>query len=532
MTALNRTVILRVIGILFLFGNVSGWAVPGPSDPKVNPDAFVYILSIGIQAKTNAFTYSGLRNGFAVGDGQYVLTAAHCVDDFENSNHKLSQPFVLSLYYGDVFEAEIVAVDKENDVAILKPSWDIHPALELETSEQWQNSKTITIAGYPPQRKDRGGNGKTNSRNVKFETVPLVNTNGDALMAVQVGPVKYAGEGWSGSPLILPETGRVAGITCVKTPETKSLRVRVLLEFKIPCSEKTYISGCDTAAIRSLFAENHLAFETAPPAFEEINRRRGFETILSVLDTFKPDNEKQIETAFLTLSKEMPDSYFACASTGLALGPVDSKLSFEKSLEIDPESIFVRAVYGSKLLSQNKPQEAAEQFQFITARDPNHLFAYHGQLTALAQSDPNAGEALGEELTQRWPQNAGFWFAYSKALKANHRRSEELTMIQKAIALSETVPYLYQRHLADSLTANHHYEEARQAYQLLLKTHECERCWQANLSLLLKMGPDRASEAKRAMEKAKSLHTDPNTIPETYAEYEQTLEKMLSANVL
>jgi tetratricopeptide (TPR) repeat protein len=524
---------IKVIGILFLFGNISGWAVPGPDDPKVNPDAFVYILNIGIQAGSQgSLTYRGLRNGFAVGDGQYVLTAAHCVDDFENSDQILQQPFILSPYYGDVFEAEIVAVDKANDVAILKPAWRVHPALELETSKQWQHSKTITLAGYPPQSKERGGNGKTNSRNVKFETIPLVNTDGDAQMSLRVGPVKYAGEGWSGSPFIVPETGRVAGITCVKKPETKSLRVRVLLEFEIPFSEKNYIYGCDAAAIRSLFVKNHLSFDMARSAYEDVNHRREFETILSVLDSFKLDNGKQVQTAFQTLFEKMPDSYFTCAAAGLILEPFDSKLSFEKSLDMAPESIFVRAVYGNKLLGQNKPDDAAEQFQFITSRDPNHLFAYYGLLTALVQSDPNAGETLGKELTRRWPQNAGFWFAYSKALKANHQRSEELTMIQKAIALSETVPFLYQRHLADSLTANHRYEEARQAYQVLLKTHECERCWRANLSLLLKMGPDQASEAKKAMEKAKSFNTDPNTIPETYAEDEQMLEKMLLADVL
>ena len=72
---------------------------------------------------------------------------------------------VISPYYGDVFEAEIVAMDEENDIAILSAAWKSHPSLEIETGDNWQKNKTITITGFPPTDCNRGGNGLI-SRNI------------------------------------------------------------------------------------------------------------------------------------------------------------------------------------------------------------------------------------------------------------------------------------------------------------------------------------------------------------------------------
>lgn len=145
----------------------------------------------------------------------------------------------------------------------------------------------------------------------------------------------------------------------------------------------------------------------------------------------------------------------------------------------------------------------------VTDQDSTHLFAYYGQLASLVQTDPNAAEALGKELTERWPENAGFLFEYSKALRAQKKYKAELPAIQKAIELCENAPHQYQRYLADSLKANKKYKQAEQAYETLLETHECEHCWSAYASLLSVMGPDKSEAAKEATGKAKSFKQDP-----------------------
>lgn len=519
MTTRNRTVLLRVIGIFLLCGNAAIGAAFESGDSKINQDAFVYILNMGISGRN--IQYKGLRNGFAVGNGQYVLTAAHCVTDFENSNHTLMQPWVISPYYGDAFEAEIAAIDKENDIAILKPAWDFHPALELETSEDWKRSEALRVIGYPPAEPCRGGNGSI-SRQILSEEVCLRYTSGKNARQIVAGPCHYPGVGWSGSPFLNPETGKVVGIFC----RGDYYEQRRYFFFK---KKQLLHSGPSVNSIEKLFKNSPLSYTTPEASSPKLNQRAGFERILSALETFKPDNEKQTRTAFQDLCKEMPDSCFPYIVAGLILEPPDDKPCFDKAIEMNPEGTFVRAAYGDKLLPQ-KPKKAAEQFHIVTQRDPNHIFAYHGQLASLVLTEPNAAEVLGRELTQRWPQNAGFCFEYSRALRANNKRKEELPVIQKAVELSEqgTVPFVYQRYLADCLAANARCKEAQQAYMKLLKTHECEACWRAYTDLLLKMGPEKAQQVKEAITKAKSFNQDPNTILEKYCNYERALEKMLS----
>lgn len=534
---LNRTTVLKLIGAFFLIWTVSLWAAlltgvslwaaSGSQDSVVNEDAFVYILNIGIQSgQQNSLSYSGLRNGFAPGNGRYIVTAAHCVDDFENSSQSLEQPMILSPYYGDIFEARIVAVDKENDIAILEPAWDGHPALRLETSEKIQSSKKITIAGYPPTGKERGGDGTHCSRRIRFERVPLLHADGQGADAISVGPVKYAGEGWSGSPLIVPESGCVAGVTCIKMPKQKSLKL--FRQFKIPLRSGMYIGGCHSDAVRALFLKNGLTLEGPQQTFPKADGRNDFDKILGLLDTFKPDQQELVKTALDNLCREMPESYFTRLIPGMILDAPQSESSFEEAIHTAPRSAFVRAAYGNSLRSRGRHNEAVAQFEQVTQQDPNHVFAFHGRLAALVQIDPNSAETLGTELTQRWPQNAAFWFEWSRALRANNKRREELPIIQKAVELSEKTPYLYQRCLADSLAANGRNEEAEQAYEELLKTHECENCWIAYGSALLVAGPARVQRAQEAFAKAKSFNSDPNKLPDRYSVYEQKIKEMLS----
>lgn len=522
----TKKTILLGFATIFLFCNFLPVRADSKANTqKINPDAFVYILNMGIGG--NTLQYRGLRNGFAVGSGQYILTAAHCVADFENTSEVLRQPMVISPYYGDIFEAEIVAVDDVNDIAILKPTWNTHPALELETSENWKNSKEITIAGYPPITKKLGGNGENNSQEIKNETVTLVNSNGQTNETVTLGPVKHIGEGWSGSAFIVPETGRVAGITCIRKPMTKSRQFFGGL-FKIPFAKINYITGCNSNSINSLFQKCQLSYGKAETTFPDLDRRYRFKQILSTLDTFKPDNGKKIAASIQHLYDELPSSYIVHFLTGTAIGDPNKLHSFEKAVEMGLESNFVHAAYGNYLLSKKKHKKAAEQFQIVTERDPNHIFACHGLLSALVKTDPNAAEAMGKELTERWPENAGFWFEYSKALRAKNKRKEELAIIQKAIEMSKDVPYQYQRYLADSLASNKRYEEAQQAYKKLLKTHECEHCWWAYTSLLLDMGPDKIEQAKKACDKTMTFIHDPNHVSEKQRIYETAIEKMLS----
>ena len=261
-----------------------------------------------------------------------------------------------------------------------------------------------------------------------------------------------------------------------------------------------------------------------------LNHQHRFELILAVLDTFKTGNKQAVETALIDLCHNLPDSCIINTLAGPAFEDPNNLSHFEHAVKIAPESNYVHAAYGNYLLVCNLRQKAVEQFRFVTERDPNHIFAYHGLLSALVKTNPNEAEIIGQKLIHRWPDNAGFYFVYSKALRANHKYKEELPMIQKAIELcdGDQVPHVYQRYLADSLKANNQYEYAEQAYKKLLKTHECDHCWWAYTTLLLEMGPDRINEAQKARDKTITFVQDPNAIFEKQRFYESAIEKMLS----
>ncbi len=476
----------------------------------LNEDAFVYIQIMGFH--NGAVQFRGTRVGFAVGDGKYILTAAHCVEDIQNTNQTLIRAVIISPYYDNLFEAKIVAVDAENDIAILEPAWDYHPALKLATSEQWKNSKRIAIAGYPPNQPCRGGNGLI-SRKIMVENEKLVDTNENACWSIQLGPVKYPGKGWSGSAFVVPQTGHVVGLLS---------REKYLRKF---FRKRHYIYGPDVSAIKELFEKHHLAWQSKrdlPPRQNGNN----FEHILNFFDLIESHRHAESKNSIKQLCANNPDSHILHLWAAWVLEKAEEETYYSKIIEMAPENDLAHAAYGLHLLSDKKHKQAAEQFEAAIELDPNHIFAYTGYMQALENTDAKAAEALGIELTERWPKNAGFWFEMGKSLRKQKKHKEELSSFQKAIELSEKRPYVYQRYLADAFTSLGMYPEAETAYQKLLKEHECEVCWKAYTALLVLMGSEKQEQARIAIKKTKSANTNGSISKAWFKKYESRIEKM------
>ncbi len=155
------------------------------------------------------------------------------------------QPLVISRHYGGIFEARIIDIDEQNDIAILKPAWNSHPGLEIATSDRWKEAKKIAVAGYRPSDITGGANAKV-SRQMSLQEETVVRTNGKGRYAIQLGSVKYPGKGWSGSAFVLPDTGAVVGVL------SNERYVRTFFR------KKHYIFGCSAEAIEELFRKNDL----------------------------------------------------------------------------------------------------------------------------------------------------------------------------------------------------------------------------------------------------------------------------------
>lgn len=480
---------------------------------EIDPNAFVYILGMGTHA--TEIQYKGLRNGFAVGDGRYVLTAAHCLEDLAHTHDSLFMPIVLSPYYGDAFEAEVVAVDAESDIAVLRPAWQGHPGLEPETGEKWKKSKTVLSVSYPPEPPCRGGNGRISHR-VLSEEPRLKRVQGMDYWALQIGPVEYPGPGWSGSPFLNPATGKVVGLLS---------RQQYLKEFVF--LTRHYVYGPRVESIRRLFEDRGLEWGQTAADWPERGGQERFERMVNFLEAMKSGQKDSAQTMIQDLCRDRPESPCLHLLAGWILAPPADRTYFSNTVSLAPESVWMRAYYGRHLFYNNRFSEAAEQFRAVVDRDPNHLFASHGLLATTVNTDPNAGAHLGRELTGRFTEEAALHFEYARTLRILKRYQEELPVIERAVELSKEIPYLYQRHLADSLKQNRRYEEAEQAYRKLLETHECEHCWLAYADLLKKRGRQRAENMQEAIARARSFHADPNTLEAMYQPWEAALQNLL-----
>ena len=511
MTARTTTIRRSVVLCLWLT-----CCLASPASLRAQPpdlDAFVYILNLGI--RDNKIVYNGLRVGFAVGDGRTILTAAHCVEDFRNDNHSLFMPLVISRHYGDIFETQIADTDDRNDIALLKTNWKSHPALSIYSGDRWKNAGRIVIAGYRPGEPARSGDAII-SRRVSLKKEKVVRTDGTGRYAIQLGSVAYPGKGWSGSAFLLPETGEVVGVLSNE---------RYVRKFFL---RRHYIFGCNPEAIRTLFQRNELSLSAAFGPVVNAGGAERFDSILRIFDSVLVDDKGKSYEIVKELCLAQPDSYVLHIVAAWILKDPQDEWYYRRAVELAARRAFPHAAYGSYLLNHGRPEQALRRFKAAVAIDPNHMFAQTGRIVSLTLTDPAEAEKEARELIKKWPSNAAFRFDLSRALRSQRKYEQELPVLREAIELPhpERFKHLYQRHLADSLANNKHYAEAEQVYKIVLEDHPCARCWSAYTSLLIRMGAERAEDARRALAKVKTMNNDNGVPKETIRNFEIAVRRM------
>jgi ankyrin repeat protein len=94
-------------------------------------------------------------NAFCIGDGTLLITTAHSASHFVSPKmeRKGNPIIVFSPYYGDAFESEVLAIDQEHDLAVLRAPWKSHPALALAKREDLEKIDELLIAGHSGREK-------------------------------------------------------------------------------------------------------------------------------------------------------------------------------------------------------------------------------------------------------------------------------------------------------------------------------------------------------------------------------------------
>jgi len=490
-----------------------------------NHHAIVQILYLGI--KQTAFIYRGPnRIAFVIGDGSLLVTAAHCIDDITEDNRRgiLVKPQVISRYYGDIFEAEILAVDDEADLAILHVSWDGHPALELATMEELSDAKQMIIAAYPPPKKSWSK--QKFYKNVFWERLPIVKLDdAGGKKAVVTGGSRFMGPGWSGSPMILPDTGKLAGV--FGNVHRMQTGQKVFFE---------YFRGCNVGSIYSLLRK--VGVNPGKRSNEIIKRKpdaeKAFSTLIDCFEALLNEGVPLAVSRAKKLVRLRPQSigaHLLLASLAEANKDIDKQAtklaesSYKEALKLAPQSFTAHASYGNFLLRNKRNNEAIIELKKAIELEPDNSFVLVGLVKILKDQDVGEAEIFARRLVEKYPENADFWFELSAVLSKTGKHQEEVQAAKKAVALSKDVPYQHRRRLADALVKVKQLDEAKLCFELLLKDHECARCWLAYAKLLIKIGPDRYGDAIKAIKKAESMNQDKLVPPESLKKLQEKLKK-------
>ena len=171
---------------LFLFLLIAGFLSCGCSElikkqdqslqleDGYDPNALVLLAHI--DHRQNETLISWPRVAVAIGDGTILLTAKHCVDTPPRWSKPPMSPdiVVVSPYYGNIYQCEVIVADKKTDLAILKAPWSVHPALALASEEEFQTTKQVTVFSRPirkPKEPHELG------RQIRTATLPVYQKN-------------------------------------------------------------------------------------------------------------------------------------------------------------------------------------------------------------------------------------------------------------------------------------------------------------------------------------------------------------------
>jgi serine protease Do len=182
------------------------------------------IVAVGTFLKTRSPAVQFVGTGFAVADGRFIVTNAH-VANKPLDTQKLETPVVLVSKNGEpaAREAELLAIDKEHDLALMKISGDPLAALKLGDSATVSEGRVLAFTGFPIGMVL--GFHPATHRGMVSAITPIV-TPGitakqlNAQMISRIRESTYnvfqldgtAYPGNSGSPLYDPENGAVYGI--------------------------------------------------------------------------------------------------------------------------------------------------------------------------------------------------------------------------------------------------------------------------------------------------------------------------------
>ena len=477
--------------------------------PDFASEAIVVLAYLGRHQR--GVTTISPRVAFAIGDGTLILTAAHCVQDFGESRKQAVSPdiVVISPYYGDVFDLEILALDKEADLAVLRAPWPAHPALALTSQQDLEMAKQIIIASRPCRPSDKQKPSPYRlSRQIRAEKLAVLRLNEKMPNeAILLKGTRFVAPGWSGSALVLPKTGKVVGVLgrLMKATTIDGAFVR------------KDAAGCGIGSIKALLTKNNLQSRARahPPQLQPVeDANQAFDLAIDYVESLlNSDLAEAVDIAkqlvalrpqsvqarlFLAFSAHIEYAVRSSSEEMLAL----AESNFKQALTLDPNNARAHAGYGNFLIEHKRYEEALAETETALVIHPDNELALVNRVHILIQTDPNQAEQIARQLVAKDPNNSHWWFWYYGALAKLGQHEKALDAAQKAVDLNPNG--LYYGGLANALAKLDRLDDAEPYYKRMTKDCGCQLCWFKYADFLIDHRPDKLDEAEKVLDTAQA----------------------------
>ncbi len=474
----------------------------------------------------------GVRDAFVVEDGNLVITAAHCVTDFiqEYENGSLVRPLAISSFYGNLYETEIVAIDKDADLAALRPEWTHHVSFDLGTEEELLNSEDLLIAGYPPPQTEEDTlvfQREPYYERLRFLKPLSLHSEDDAEALLMVG-AKYVGKGWSGSPVIIPESGHVVGAHCKHR----------LWKFKDQLILHNAMGG-GIHSLESLVEKANITRAVDVATIKQNPPEDAEEAFFLILDIFEAHNNRKLVPAVekaQELVRLRPDSAQAHSLLAWSADAAEAekqekermqeiaKSSYKNSLEIEPDNAYTRTFYAAFLAGIQQKDEGIVELENAAKIDPSIRYTRLLQMDLLIEGNPAQAVELGRRLTETTPGFAKYWFKLAQALQKIGEYDEAVETVRTGI--EKHPKRMHRGPLAEALAKAGRIEEAEERYNEILEGHDCSWCWLAYAKFLIEYRPERTDDAAEALDKAEEFNKKKQLVdPADIEKWRQKLDK-------
>ncbi|MEA3226800.1 MAG: tetratricopeptide repeat-containing serine protease family protein, partial [Planctomycetota bacterium] len=466
--------------------------------PATVEDALVMVI-------TRCFVGRAAGNGFVIGDGTLVVTAHHLVfGGSEKGQHKeTGLVSVVSPYVDDGCEATIIAADEELDLAVLKIPWAGHPALKLADDGDVISAERLVVTGIPGIVRSIGSDThEPLAENVGSQTenlpVDYVAVRRRIPRFISLGEKGKLGDGWSGSPMLLPDSAVATGCFTTLNTNRRSKRVRA--------------RGPAVTQVRSLLKTSN-AGQSLEPSDKSLPRRDdAIDAFVTFAQAYRHNMKDQHGWAsdkierFITLRPESAFAYLLAAGNAAEQKKFDlADQHYRKAVALNPEAPGSRFFYA-QFLSDRQPDKALEMLEGLWQLDELKPSAALLMVNVLSgrREFQRAGELLAEALKLN-PRNAYLRISLSGCQMLSDKPDNAIANASKAVELlPERGPFRGQ--LARMLEKAGRLDEAEKHFRELLNIeakNPVVHLWLAKF--LAKHRPEAKDEAVKEAQTALEL---------------------------